>query len=57
MAALAAPESTELCDELDRYLGSDPKHVIDAVRWWHDRRAEYPCLSRMAINYLIIPCK
>jgi len=57
MAALAAPTTTELRDELDRYLGSDPEHVIDAVRWWYDRCAEYPCLSRMAIDYLVIPCK
>ncbi len=57
MAALAAPESTELCDELDHYLSSDPEHVVDAVCWWHDHRVEYPCLSRMAIDYLVIPCK
>ena len=57
MAALAAPTTTELRDELDHYLGSDPEHVIDAVRWWYDRRAEYPCLSRMAIDYLVIPRK
>jgi hypothetical protein len=57
MAALAAPKTIELRDELDRYLSSDPEHVVDAVRWWHDRRAEYPCLSRMAINYLVIPRK
>lgn len=57
MAALAAPESTDLRDELDCYLGSDPMHVVDAVRWWYDRRAEYPHLSRMAIDYLVIPRK
>ena len=55
MAALAALESTDLRDELDRYLSSDPEHVVDAVRWWCDRRAEYPHLSRMAIDYLVIP--
>ena len=57
MDALAAPKSTELRDELDRYLGSDPEYVVDAVRWWHDRRADYPQLSRMAMDYLIIPRK
>jgi hAT family C-terminal dimerisation region len=57
MAALGAPESTELRDELDRYLGSDPEYVVDAVRWWYDRRADYPHLSRMARDYLIIPRK
>jgi hypothetical protein len=57
MAVLAAPGSTELRDELDRYLSSDPEHVVDAVRWWHDRRAAYPHLSRMALDYLVIPRK
>lgn len=57
MAAFAAPESAELRDELDRYLSSDPVHVVDAVRWWHNHRAEYPQLSRMAMDYLIIPRK
>ena len=57
MATFAAPESTELHDELDRYLSSDLVHVIDAVHWWHDHHAEYPQLSRMAMDYLTIPCK
>jgi hypothetical protein len=57
MDALAAPKSTELRDELDRYLGSDPEYVVDAVLWWHDRRADYPHLSRMAMDYLVIPRK
>jgi len=57
MAALAIPKCTELRDELDRYLSSDPEHVIDAICWWYDRHAEYPCLSRMAIDYLVIPHK
>ena len=57
MAALATPKSTELHDELDRYLSSDPEHGVDAVCWWYGRRAEYPCLSRMAMDYLVIPRK
>jgi hypothetical protein len=55
MAALAAPEFSDLRDELDRYLSSDPEHVLDAIRWWYDHRAEYPRLSRMAMDYLTIP--
>ena len=55
MATIDAPESTDLRDELDRYLSFDPLHVVDAVCWWHDHRAEYPQLSRMATDYLIIP--
>jgi hypothetical protein len=57
MAAFAAPKTMDLCDELDCYLSSDPKHIVDAVCWWHDRCAEYSCLLRMAINYLVIPYK
>jgi len=33
MAVLMAPNATELHDKLDRYLGSDPKHVSNAVHW------------------------
>jgi hypothetical protein len=55
IAALAPPESAELYDELNRYLSSDPEHAVDAVRWWYDRRADYPHLSRMALDYLVIP--
>ena len=57
MAALATPKSTELHDELDCYLSSDPEHVVDAVSWWYGCRVEYPCLSRIAMDYLVIPCK
>lgn len=57
MAALATPATTELCDELDCYLGSDPEHVIDAVHWWYNCHAKYPCLLRMVIDYLVIPHK
>jgi hAT family protein len=57
MATLTAPKTMDLHDELDHYLSSDPEHVVDAVCWWHDRHTEYPCLLRIAINYLIIPYK
>jgi hypothetical protein len=26
----------------------------DVLAWWHEHRAMYPCLSRMALNYLTI---
>jgi hypothetical protein len=57
MATLAAPTSADLCDELDHYLSSDPEHVVDAVSWWYGHHAEYPCLSRMAMDYLVISHK
>ena len=57
LPALSTPEMVEDRDELDRYLGTDTEHVIDALQWWTERRAMYPCLSRMALNYLSIPGK
>ncbi|SJL03663.1 uncharacterized protein ARMOST_16509 [Armillaria ostoyae] len=50
---LATAGSTQ--DELDRYLSTDPENVDDGLAWWNERRAMYPHLSRMALNYLSIP--
>ncbi len=55
LPTLAPPTSSELRDELERYLSSDPEHTTDALKWWYDRRAVYPNLSRMALDYLSIP--
>ena len=55
LPALAAPKPSELLDELDRYLSTDPEHVPNALSWWHERRQMYPTLSRMALDYLSIP--
>jgi len=56
MPALAPPRSTDLGNELDRYLSADIEDVTTGViEWWHKRRTLYPCLSRMAIDYLTIP--
>ena len=41
--------------ELDCYLTADVEHVTDAITWWHEHHAIYPCLSRMALNYLSVP--
>ncbi|CDO75086.1 hypothetical protein BN946_scf185010.g11 [Trametes cinnabarina] len=53
-----AAEDATLTSELDRYL-QEPcerlKHTDNALNWWHDRRGIYPCLSRMAADYLSIP--
>jgi hAT family C-terminal dimerisation region len=27
----------------------------DGLKWWHEQRATYPCLPRMALDYLNIP--
>ena len=42
---LSAPKAQDQCDELDKYLSSDPVHVVDALKWWYDRRKIYPRLS------------
>ena len=55
LPALIAPASTELRGELDRYLSTDLEHVTDVLAWWYERRAIYPCLHRMALDYLTIP--
>ena len=44
-----------MCDELDRYLSTDPEHVGDVLTWWHERHRAFPQLSRMAFDYLSIP--
>ena len=57
LECLSAPKAEDLRDELDKYLSSDPVHVIDAIKWWYDRCNIYPRLSRMAMDYLTILCK
>lgn len=58
LPALKPPETKELEDELARYL-STPRdlNVKDGLRWWYDRKHLYPCLHRMAMDYLSIPGK
>jgi hypothetical protein len=45
-------------DELDRYLqlrvAPDPASP-NPIRWWLNHAAAFPNLTRMALNYLIIP--
>ena len=42
--------------EIDRYLKSARvKDVKDPLQWWMDNQASYPCLSRMAKDFLVIP--
>lgn len=55
LPALKPPTATELCDELDRYLSTDPEHVTDPIAWWYDRKTTFPRLHRMALDYLTIP--
>jgi hAT family C-terminal dimerisation region len=55
LPALAAPKSSELRDELERYLSTDPEFVPDVLSWWYERHHIYPHLSCMAKDYLSIP--
>ena len=45
----------EVRDEIDRYLDTDTEVVDKPLLWWWERRSMYPCLSRMALDYLSIP--
>jgi hypothetical protein len=53
--ALAPPARAQLRSELERYLGTDAEQVDNVLQWWFDRRATFPRLSRMALDYLTIP--
>jgi hypothetical protein len=52
-----APTLLDQRDELDRYLAMDVEDVKDGLMWWYERRAAFPRLSRMARDYLCIPCE
>ena len=49
-----APASSDIGDELDRYLATDTEDIRDGLMWWHERHATYPKLSCMARDYLSI---
>ena len=55
LPALSAPSKSDLRDELNRYLSTDPEHVTNAISWWYKKRFVYPRLHRMALDYLTIP--
>jgi hypothetical protein len=55
LPSLSAPTWKELRDELDRYLSTDPEMVEEVLMWWHEHWGMYPYLSRMALDYLMIP--
>jgi len=37
-----ASKAKELCDELTRYLSTDPEQVIDVLQWWMKCKMTYP---------------
>ena len=42
-------------NELDEYLRQPVESVREPLKWWTHKRALYPNLSRMALDYLSIP--
>ena len=59
LPSLSKLNATNECDELDLYLAASVEDITsgDALKWWHNHRSTYPCLSCMALNYLTIPGK
>ena len=53
--ALAPPKPSDMWCEIDCYLSVDIEHVTDALGWWYKWCTVYPCLSRMACDYLSVP--
>ena len=51
----SSSKTVELRSELDRYLSIDTEVVDNVLLWWWERKSVYPCLSRMALDYLSIP--
>jgi hypothetical protein len=54
LPSLRAPEASKLCDELERFLSTDPKYIEDVLLWWYEHRHVYPRLHRMALDHLTI---
>ena len=52
-----ASMSSELDDELDRYLAADIEDTKDPLMWWYKHRGAFSNLSHMACDYLSIPGK
>ena len=49
--------SSDLDDELDRYLAADIEDTKDPLMWWYEHHGAFPNLSCMARDYLSIPGK
>ena len=55
LPSLSAPAKAAFTDELMRYLTAPTEATCDPLLWWVEKQAVYPCLSRMARNYLSVP--
>ncbi|KAF8416999.1 hypothetical protein L210DRAFT_3428716, partial [Boletus edulis BED1] len=54
MPVLVPPKLKDGRNKLDRYLWADVEHVTDALAWWYERCAAYPCLSRMVSESIFL---
>ncbi|KIM56219.1 hypothetical protein SCLCIDRAFT_37143, partial [Scleroderma citrinum Foug A] len=46
LPSLSKLNSTNECDELDRYLATGVEDIASggAIKWWHNHHSKYPCL-------------
>jgi len=42
-------------DELDAYLAAPTEATTNPLKWWWEKRYQYPTLSQMALDYLSVP--
>jgi hypothetical protein len=49
--------SSDLGNELDRYMAAHIEDAKDPLMWWYEHRGAFPHLSLMARDYLSIPGK
>ena len=47
--------TTDIANELDRFLREPVENVKEPLKWWFLNRPAYPKLSRMALGYLSVP--
>jgi hypothetical protein len=52
---LPTTQSATLSDKLEHYLSSPVEDAPNPLKWWKSCEKQYPCLSRMALDYLSIP--
>jgi hypothetical protein len=57
LPSLSQFTSAPVDNELDVYLKTPIENVAigDGIQWWFRNRHTFPCLSRMALDYLSIP--
>ena len=54
----SADTTTDGLDEVDRYLslgGVTSRTLVDAMKWWQERKSDFPAHYQMAADYLATP--